>query len=194
MQEDKKDGLFKIVIIGDSGVGKSCLLARYTYEQFDEAHIVTIGVDFQIRTLNVDGKNIMLQIWDTAGQERFRTIITGYYRNADGVIFVFDKTNRESFNHIDDWVKEVDKFSGTCMARILVGSKSDMPGGVSKEEAEEKANKFGFKYVESSAKKNYQVDLIFESIAKSLIQIQDKPKRESTRLSKAPAKKKKKCC
>merc|ERR1719375_307170 len=119
------DHLFKLVLIGDSGVGKSCLLQRFADDAFTDSYITTIGVDFRFKTIPVDKKTIKLQIWDTAGQERFRTITSAYYRGADGIIMVYDTTDRESFDHIDSWVQEVDKYAtdGTC--KILVGNKCD---------------------------------------------------------------------
>ena len=94
------DYVFKLVLIGDSGVGKSCLLLRFADDTYTESHISTIGVDFKIRTIQLDGKTIKLQIWDTAGQERFRTITSSYYRGAHGIIVVYDTTDSETFEHV----------------------------------------------------------------------------------------------
>ena len=92
------DHLFKLVLIGDSGVGKSCLLLRFADDQFTESYITTIGVDFRFKTISVGGKTVKLQIWDTAGQERFRTITSAYYRGADGIVIVYDSSDRDSFS------------------------------------------------------------------------------------------------
>ena len=105
-------------------MGKSCLLLRFADDTFSESYISTIGVDFRFKTLTVDGKIVKLQIWDTAGQERFRTITSAYYRGADGVMLVFDKTSRDSFDHIPDWLDEINKYSDTS-SRIIVGNKQD---------------------------------------------------------------------
>merc|ERR1711912_135464 len=101
----------KLLLIGDSGVGKSCLLLRFAEEQFTESYISTIGVDFKIRTIELEGKTIKLQIWDTAGQERFRTISSTYYRGAHGIIVVYDVTNAESFNNAPRWISEIEKYA-----------------------------------------------------------------------------------
>ena len=108
------DYLFKLLLIGDSGVGKSCLLLRFADDTYTESYISTIGVDFKIRTIQLDGKTIKLQIWDTAGQERFRTITSSYYRGAHGIIVVYDTTEMESFNNVKQWLHEIDRYA-TCL-------------------------------------------------------------------------------
>ena len=101
------DFLFKLLLIGDSGVGKSCLLLRFADDTYTESYISTIGVDFKIRTINLDGKTIKLQIWDTAGQERFRTITSSYYRGAQGINIVYDITDRDFTTNVKQWVAEI---------------------------------------------------------------------------------------
>jgi small GTP-binding protein len=120
----------QLVLIGDNGVGKSCLLLRFADNTFTENFISTIGVDFRFRTLKVEKKIIKLQIWDTAGQERYRTITSAYYRGADGIIMVYDVTNEESFNHINEWFLEVNRYASEDTCKLIVGNKTDLPDKV----------------------------------------------------------------
>merc|ERR1712116_1104 len=103
------DYLFKLLLIGDSGVGKTCVLFRFSEDAFNSTFISTIGIDFKIRTIELDGKKIKLQIWDTAGQERFRTITTAYYRGAMGIMLVYDITNEKSFDNIKNWIRNIEE-------------------------------------------------------------------------------------
>ncbi|KAK9760953.1 GTP-binding protein, partial [Basidiobolus ranarum] len=120
------DHLIKLLLIGDSGVGKSCLLLRFCDDSFTPSFITTIGIDFKIRTIDLDGKRIKLQIWDTAGQERFRTITTAYYRGAMGIIVVFDVTDERSFNNVRNWIKNVEQHANEGVSKILIGNKCDI--------------------------------------------------------------------
>lgn len=164
------DYLFKILVIGDSGVGKSCLLMRFIDDKFTESFISTIGVDFKIRTMNVHGKIVRLQIWDTAGQERFRSISATYYRNAHGIILVYDVNWMESFLHIDQWLKEVERNAGARVSRLLVGNKCDLEGKrqVDYELAKNFADDIGVSFVETSAKNDTNVDIVFNTMVEEL--------------------------
>merc|ERR1712196_737176 len=120
------DYLFKLLLIGDSGVGKSCLLLRFADDTYTETYISTIGVDFKIRSIEIDGKVIKLQIWDTAGQERFRTITSSYYRGAHGIIVVYDITDEDSFTAVARWITEIERFAGQDVNKMMVGNKADL--------------------------------------------------------------------
>lgn len=119
------DYLFKVVIIGDSGVGKSSLLLRFADDTFSESYLSTIGVDYRFRTVRHNKKIAKLQIWDTAGQERFRTVTAAYYRGADGIIVVYDTSNLRSFSHVKEWLTEVSKYTTPQTVKLLVGNKCD---------------------------------------------------------------------
>lgn len=169
------DYLFILVLIGDSGVGKSCLLLRFADDKWTDSYISTIGVDFKIRTIELDQKTIKLQIWDTAGQERFRTISSTYYRGAHGIIVVYDVTNHTSFDNVSRWLTEIDKYAREGVNKILVGNKSDHTtpeeGGpnaqrqVTKQQGKEFADSKGIPFLETSAKIGTFVDTAFLMMA-----------------------------
>ena len=124
--QNEYDYLLKYLIIGNSGVGKSCLLLRYADDVYTDKHIITIGVDFKIKSLSVNNKKVKTSIWDTAGQERFKNITVSYYKGAAGVMLVYDITDLESFNKINDWMIEVEKNAPNNVYKILVGNKCDL--------------------------------------------------------------------
>merc|ERR1719240_169224 len=161
------DYLFKLLLIGDSGVGKSCLLLRFADDTYTESYISTIGVDFKIRTIDLDGKTVKLQIWDTAGQERFRTITSSYYRGAHGIIIVYDVTDKESFNNVKHWINEIDKYAADGVNKLLVGNKCDLASKkvVAYDEAKELADSLGVRFMETSAKNAHNVEQAFQIMA-----------------------------
>ena len=148
------DYLFKFLLIGDSGVGKSTLMTKICDETFSEEHISTIGVDFKIYTDTIDDKVCKLQIWDTAGQERFRVITSSYYRGAHGIFLCFDLTDRGSFLNLGTWKKEISKYARDSVMIILVGIKTDLESKrkVDFEQARELADSNAWTYVELSSK------------------------------------------
>jgi len=161
------DYLFKLLLIGDSGVGKSCLLLRFADDTYTESYISTIGVDFKIRTIELDGKTIKLQIWDTAGQERFRTITSSYYRGAHGIIVVYDVTDQESFNNVKQWLQEIDRYACETVNKLLVGNKCDLTTKkvVDYTTAKEYADQLGIPFLETSAKNATNVEQAFMTMA-----------------------------
>jgi Ras-related protein Rab-1A len=172
------DYLFKLVLIGDSGVGKSCLLLRFADDNFTDSYISTIGVDFRFRTITIEKKTVKLQIWDTAGQERFRTITSAYYRGADGIIMVYDVTNQDSFEHVEEWLSEVDRYANENTAKLLIGNKADLldQKQVSEETARRFAEKLNIPFLETSAKTSTNVDAAFLTMAKELIKSRSQQK------------------
>ncbi len=162
------DYLFKILIVGDSGVGKSCLLYRFTDDIYTDSYISTIGVDFRIRTIRSGDKVIKLQIWDTAGQERFKTITSSYYRGSHGILLVYDITNHNSFQNLPEWLEEIDRYSSGRRPRvIIVGNKADLSvkRNVTYEEGFQFAEKWGLTFFEASAKDASNVQKAFLSLA-----------------------------
>ena len=165
------DYLFKYLIIGNSGVGKSCLLIRFTDDKYEEGYVTTIGVDFKIKTLIIEGKSVKLQIWDTAGQERFRNIVSSYYKGAHGIMMVYDITDLESFRYLDSWIKEIEKNASKNVYKILVGNKNDLEKNrkITFEKGKEFANLHGMKFFETSAKENRNVEEAFKEMTKDII-------------------------
>lgn len=165
------DYLFKVLLIGDSGVGKSCLLLRFADDTYTDAFISTIGVDFKIRTVELEGgRTAKLQIWDTAGQERFRTITSSYYRGAHGIIVVYDVTDAESFANVRSWLQEIGRYAADGVCTLLVGSKSDMASARQVEYAAGKAlaDDLGVPFVETSAKDATNVEEAFLTMARTI--------------------------
>merc|ERR1711959_745647 len=164
------DYLFKLLLIGDSGVGKSCLLLRFADDTYTETYISTIGVDFKIRTVEIDGKVIKLQIWDTAGQERFRTITSSYYRGAHGIIVVYDVTEKDTFDAVERWMTEIERFAGNEVNKMLVGNKCDMVSKktVDYSSAKEFADQHGIPFFETNAKDNQNVEQAFLDLTRDI--------------------------
>jgi len=162
--------LIKLLLIGDSGVGKSCLLLRFSEDSFAPSFITTIGIDYKIRTIELEGKKIKLQIWDTAGQERFRTITTAYYRSAMGVLLVYDVTDDKSFANIKNWIRNIEQHASENINKVLVGNKCDLMDKriIDTQRGQSLADEFKIPFFETSAKNAIKVEDAFISLAKDV--------------------------
>lgn len=196
------DHLFKLLIIGDSGVGKSSLLLRFADNTFTNSYITTIGVDFKIKTISIEGQKVKLQIWDTAGQERFRTITSTYYRGTHGVIVVYDVTNGESFANVKRWLHEIEQ-NCDVVNRVLVGNKNDAPEHkvVLNEDAQRFADTMNIQLFETSAKDNMNVEEMFFTITRLVLRSKREMKERQNvnpsgivHIGKSSKLSKKKCC
>lgn len=175
-----------MVVIGDTGVGKSCLLLQFVDRRFSSVHDLTIGVDFGSRIVDLNGEKIKLQIWDTAGQESFRSIARSYYRDAAGALLVFDVTRRETFGHLSRWLEEARQFASPSLVITLVGNKADVSSKrvIERNEAQAFADENGLDYIEASAKSADGVDEAFMSTCEKIwqkMQSGDFMSRSSTR-------------
>ena len=172
------DVLYKVVVIGDSGVGKSNLITRFTQDRFTKDSKPTIGVEFGAKSIEYEGITIKGQIWDTAGQERFRAISAAYYRGANGALIVYDITNPETFQNLNKWFKEIENQGENGCINILIGNKSDLAHlrQVDTEEARKFAEKHNVSFLETSAANNTNVDLAFTSLLQEIYKTQKKNK------------------
>lgn len=167
--EKQFDFLIRLVIVGEPCVGKSTVIQRYSKGDFIPHYISTIGVDFFSKVLNVDGKNIKIQVWDTAGQERFRTITKSYYRKTAGIILMFDVSKEESFDKLSYWLADIEKFKEPSAKVLLIGNKSDLEKRVSQSKIEQLCDVFKLNYLETSARLNKNIDQIFTDIIRGII-------------------------
>ena len=171
--EKKYDYIFKLILIGSSGVGKSSILKRYIQKIFNAEYTCTIGVDFFMKSLNISNKSIKLQLWDTAGTEKFKSITTGYYRGANAAFVVFDLTYKSSFESVSEWIQNYYKYSNPDSEKyvILIGNKSDLKEKreISEEEIYDFAKNNKIKYFETSAKNGENIDECFYFIAEKLM-------------------------
>ena len=171
MVESKPDYTLKILTIGESAVGKTCILLRFTDDKFLINHITTIGIDFKAKEINCDEKKVKLKIWDTAGQERFRNITKQYYKGADGILLVYDITDRNSFEKVRDWMKQIqENTQRDSISVVLIGNKCDLEDRqVSFEEGERISKEFGIQFLETSAYKDINIKQSFEALSQMII-------------------------
>lgn len=162
--------LFKVVLIGNAGVGKTCLVRRFTQGLFPPGQGATIGVDFMIKTVEIDGERVKLQIWDTAGQERFRSITQSYYRSANALIVVYDISCQPTFDCLPQWLNEIEMYASTKVLKYLVGNKSDRVNlrEIPRYIGEDFSQRHDMKFLETSAKEADNVEKLFMEIAKEL--------------------------
>ncbi|XP_023234078.1 ras-related protein Rab-10-like [Centruroides vittatus] len=201
MAKKSYDLLFKLLLIGDSGVGKTCILFRFSDDAFNTTFISTIGIDFKIKTIELKGKKIKLQIWDTAGQERFHTITTSYYRGAMGIMLVYDITNPKSFDNIAKWLRNIDEHANEDVEKMLLGNKCDRDNErmIRKERGETIAREHGIRFLETSAKANINIEQAFTELAEAILNKQMAGKEQSefpdkVRVSPPDGKSGVKCC
>ena len=170
---------YKILIIGDSNVGKTSILLQYTSDFFQELHIATIGVEFKLKEITLDNVVYKLNIWDTAGQERFRAITKSFFKAADGIVFVYDVTNKPSFVNIKNWIKDAESKANDFKI-IIVGNKIDLNDSreVSFEEGKNFAKKKNCPFFESSAKDKINIDEIFITLLEEILKAQKNLKEE----------------
>ena len=159
----------KLLLLGDSRVGKTSLLLNYVDKMFPEAHISTLGVEYKEKTINKNNFNIRLQIWDTAGEERFRSITKNIFRNANGILFVYDVTNKESFVNIKNWIKDTENIDKEIKG-LIIGNKIDLEEErkISLEDLEEIGQKYNKPFIETSAKTGVNVNECFETLIDEL--------------------------
>ena len=204
MADEEYDFIFKVLLLGNSDVGKSSLILRYVDQVWSDTFVPTIGVDFKVKTSQLENKNIKMQIWDTAGQERFRNVISSYFRGAHGILLIYDVTNRDSFKNLESWLIEIEKNASENVLKILIGNKNDLVDEkeIKTEEGEAFAKRNGMQFIETSAKMNTNVTEAFEALGKLMIEFNTEKKpvtasNEKKVLSASSGKNlktKKKCC
>ena len=181
------DVLLKLLLVGDSSVGKTALVCRFADDVFEANFVATIGIDFKIKTLDIGGQRVKLQVWDTAGQERFRTITHSYYRGANGILLVYSITDRRTFDHVAKWLDDISSLAADDVEVVIVGNKSDLEDKriVSTNAGETLASENNVRFLETSAKEDTNVTQAFMLLAETVLSKrprQDKEKDEEKRV------------
>ena len=196
-EKKQKELLYKILLLGDSSVGKTCFLMRYSDNTFQEIHMSTIGLDYKLKNVQLDDGNIVkIQIWDTAGQDRFRSITKNYYKGAHGIILIYDITSRKTYENIKNWVTQIKEEVSDKVNIILVGNKIDDEKNrkVSTEEGEKLAKEIGFDFYETSAKTGINIDSTFNDLVKKTVESFSKTNVKGDKLNTKKAGSKRGCC
>ena len=198
MSEKKhKELLYKILLLGDSSVGKTCFLMRYADNTFQEIHMSTIGLDYKLKNVQLDdGKIVKVQIWDTAGQDRFRSITKNYYKGAHGIILIYDVTSRKTFENVKNWVEQIEEEVSDKVNIILVGNKIDDEKNrkVTTEEGKQMADSCKLEFFETSAKSGVGIDSTFNELVKKTVETYSKIEGKGEKLNSKKSGTKKGCC
>ena len=196
-----EDIVYKVLLLGDSTVGKTCFLLRYCDKTFQDAHLSTIGLDYRVITMTLKNKkNIKLQIWDTAGQDRFRAITKNYYKGANGIILIYDVTNLQTYENVKNWITQIREETNPNVVIYLAGNKIDIPQeerAVKTEEGKEIADEYKLQFKETSAKDGINVNEVFQELVEKIDEVNSKlevSKPEPKNILYSPGKKKKSSC
>jgi len=196
-----EDIVYKVLLLGDSTVGKTCFLLRYCDKTFQDAHLSTIGLDYRVKTMTLKNKkNIKLQIWDTAGQDRFRAITKNYYKGANGIILIYDVTNLQTYENVKNWITQIREETNPNVVIYLAGNKIDIPEeerAVKTEEGKEIADEYKLQFKETSAKDGINVNEVFQELVEKIDEVNSKlevSKPEPKNILYSPGKKKKSSC
>jgi len=197
-KEEHIDFKVKIMFIGNSSVGKTSIIKRYSKNIFSTSYISTLGIDFESKNINIDNKTINLQIWDTAGQEKYKVLSKNYYNNSNAFIIVYDITNLESFESVMNWIDQIKENAPENVKSILLGNKSDLEEKriISEEEGKNLAKKININFYETSAQNGANIEKAIDNLVKDVISDENFIKENTQKLdrNKFKTEKKKKCC
>ena len=182
-----EDIVYKILLLGDTSVGKTCFLLRYTDKIFEESHISTIGLDYRLKSMTLkNGKNIKLQIWDTSGQERFRAITKNYYKQANGILLMYDITNEKSFSNIQNWITQIKEETSSNIVLFIIGNKIDLEDQrkITYENGKNLAKQYQYPFFEASSKSAININEIFDNMAENVDEVFSKVVKKSLLIKK----------
>ena len=171
---DLNENVYKLLLLGDSTVGKTCFLIKYSDQSFQDIHMATIGLDYRVKTMKLkNNKEVKIQIWDTAGQDRFRSITKNYYKGSHGIILIYDITNRRTFENVQQWISQIREETSQNVVIYLIGNKIDMKEErkVSTEEGKKLADELGLPFMETSAKEGININEVFDDIVERVDKI-----------------------